>query len=98
VAGINLAFAAISFFLASRKIDTRTYLFFGAFSLFSACYFLFPVIHLAGIWMILAAAIYYAFFAWFVFDFSESKSIILPSLISATLLVAFTLLAFNGPQ
>jgi hypothetical protein len=41
-AGINLAFAFISFFIAYKKIDRRLYSLFGIFSLFSAFYFLTP--------------------------------------------------------
>ena len=77
-AGVNIAFAILSFFIYSKNRSYNMYLFFGIFSLFSGLYFFFQSISTIfeadlSIGIIFCAAVYYAIFPWFIFEFVKKK-------------------------
>ena len=88
-AGINLAFAFISFFIAYKKIDWLIYTTFGLFSLFSAFYFISPILNLSWQFAIFGAAVYYAAFSWFVNSFIEKQDNKIPLAFSIIYGLAF---------
>lgn len=76
--GVNLAFAIFSFFIYRKDKNRNEYLYFFIFSLFSGLYFLFQSISVVldvelGIVAIFSAAMYYAVFPWFLFEFVGEK-------------------------
>jgi hypothetical protein len=95
-AGINLAFAFISFFIAYKKIDRRLYSLFGIFSLFSAFYFLTPTFDFPWQAFIFSAAVYYSVFSWFINSFIENEKRTIPILLSVVFILA--LLGFLIPD
>jgi DNA-binding CsgD family transcriptional regulator len=95
-AGINLAFAFISFFIAYKKIDRRLYSLFGIFSLFSAFYFLTPTFNFPWQLSIIYAAVYYSVFSWFINSFVENEKRTIPILLTVVFILA--LLGFLLPD
>ena len=76
--GINLAFAIMSLFIYSKDKTQNLYLYFSVFSFFSGLYFLFQSVGAAievdlSVLIIFSAAVYYAVFPWFLFEFSRRK-------------------------
>jgi DNA-binding CsgD family transcriptional regulator len=78
-AGINLAFAFLSFYIFLKDKKQKVYLYFCIFSLFSGLYFLLiastGLFHNDYRWAILScAAIYYGIFPWFIFSYINKKN------------------------
>ena len=95
-AGINLAFAFMSLFIAYKKIDWRIYITFGLFSLFSAFYFISPILSLLWQFVIFGVAVYYAAFSWFVNSFVEKHENKLPVAFSIIYALAFLCFIIPG--
>ena len=100
VSGINLAFAALSFFVFRKNIEQKFYLYFGLFSLFSGFYFMLNaisnIVEIDIRWAILlCAAAYYAIFPWFVLEFIHKKPSRIAWPISTLFAIAITVFILN---
>lgn len=99
--GINIAFALVSFLIATRRGYHKLYLYFGIFSLFSGFYFLLTAFSsYTGsnyeLPSLVCAAVYYAVFPWFIFEYIGKKPIALLWFLSSIFVLAIALYLVYG--
>ncbi len=98
--GINIAFALLSFIIYYKSTAQKFYLYFGLFSLFSGFYFLLSAstgtVDTDIRWIVLLfAAVYYAIFPWFIFEYIGKKSNFFLGLLASIFAAAISAFIMN---
>jgi PAS domain S-box-containing protein len=106
IGGSSVAIGVLSFLAGLNIRSSRTYLYFGVFSIGAGLYYLIFLGHATtgeffGIsyrLLISAAAVYYLSFPWFIAEFSGSRKRGIPLLLSLTILAGYVVFLFSDLQ